>query len=53
MNPSDISEVLETLVALRTELEALMDQDIHIPSGDLVEQLEGSIRILESFAPVD
>lgn len=48
MKKQDLETVLEALLASRTELHALMDEDIHIPSGDLVEQIEGAIRMLEA-----
>lgn len=48
MSPTELEDVLGALVAAHTELEALVDDDIHVPSGDLMEQLEDAIRVLES-----
>lgn len=40
--------MLEALRSADTELTALLDESIHVPSGMLMEQLQEAIEILES-----
>lgn len=48
MNSRDTYLVIEALMSARTELQALIDNNLHIPSGMLMEQLDEAIEILES-----
>lgn len=47
MSPSDRATVLEVLKSVRTELNALVHDDIHVPTGPLLEQLVEAIQICE------
>lgn len=49
MSKEDLFLVLEALKGAHTEIEALIDDDIHVPSGDLMEQIEDAIDIVEEY----
>lgn len=48
MSPAETAFVLEALRSARTELRALIEDDIHVPSGELMEQLDEAITIMEA-----
>lgn len=49
MTRPDLYRVIEALKSADTELRALADEDIHIPSGDLFEQVAEALEILEAL----
>lgn len=47
MTRKELVQVLEALRSARTELEALEEDDVHVASGHLMEQLEDAEALLE------
>lgn len=47
MSKDELFLVLEALRSSLLEFETLIDDDIHIPSGRLTEQLEDALEIVE------
>jgi hypothetical protein len=47
MNKDELFLVLEALKGALTEFDALITDDIHFPSGRLIEQIEDAIELLE------
>lgn len=47
MSRSELYLVLEALKAAETELNALIDDDSHYPSGKLMEQIEEAIVLVQ------
>lgn len=48
MNKAELFAVLEALKGAETELNALIDDDLHYPSGRLMEQIEDAIELAET-----
>lgn len=48
MNRPDLYRVIEALKSADTELRTLAEEDIHIPSGELLEQIEEALEITEA-----
>lgn len=48
MNSRDTYLVIEALMSAQTELQALIDNNMHVPSGMLMEQLQEAIELLEA-----
>ena len=48
MTRPDLYRVIEALKSADTELRALAEEDIHIPSGELLEQITEAIEITEA-----
>lgn len=44
----DLETILEALEAAHVEITALIDDDVHIPSGNLLEQIETAIKLCEN-----
>lgn len=47
MTKAELFRVMEAVRAARLEFETLVDEDIHVASGRLYEQLEDAARTLE------
>jgi hypothetical protein len=47
VSKTDITRVLETLRSTKLELDGLIEEGEYIPSGELPEQIDESITILE------
>ncbi len=47
MKKRDIYLVIEALRSAQTELQTLIDEDMHVPSGLLMEQIDEALEILE------
>jgi hypothetical protein len=45
----ELFQVLEALRAAETEINALIDDDVHYPSGRLMEQIEDAIELAETY----
>jgi hypothetical protein len=47
MDKDELFSVLEALKAAYTELDALINDDVHYPSGRLMEQIEDAIEVAQ------